>query len=257
MTLEGGTPPKMVATFVTNPVLDNSNKTSPAIIIEWTNPNYRLNTGISSHDVLYTIEFDTVGANFTSPDKGEIIVAKELSKTVTIDELNKAMNAMKMAYKVAHDVEFRVVASINNQAKIASNRDTLDNVVNYEDFLVPPPSEEGTGDLWLTGSGVTSNWTNDPTAHANQKFTKVNNGVYTIEYTFAPGGQYKMLSKPGFWQPQYGRKNGDQGQLNGDLGYNLGKPGQSDPSEFLTPDEAGTYRITVNFYTGKYSLEKL
>ena len=120
-------------------------------------------------------------------------------------------------------------------------------ITPYLDVAVPvPPS----GELYITGNAVASDWTNSPPA--TQKFTKISNTLYEIVIPLMTGSgqQYKFLSTPGAWQPQYGGSSA----TGGDLGYNMGLPGQSDPAAIPAPATAGNYKITVNFKTGKYTV---
>jgi hypothetical protein len=61
--LEGGTDPVLTAS--TNAVsLTPGTETQPGITFNWTNPDYVFTTGVSSQDVTYTIEMDTLGSQF-------------------------------------------------------------------------------------------------------------------------------------------------------------------------------------------------
>jgi hypothetical protein len=106
-------------------------------------------------------------------------------------------------------------------------------------------------ELWITGDATTTSWTNNPTSNPAQKFTHLSSGLFEITIALQPGKVYKFLSKPGFWQPQFGGPSA----TGGDLGANYG-PGQ-DPAAVPTPATAGNYKITVNFITNKYTVEKL
>ena len=68
--------------------------------------------------------------------------------------------------------------------------------------------------------------------------------------------EYKFLSTPGNWQPQYGTKNATGTQLGGTMGYNMGLAGQSDPASIKSPGTTANYKITANFKTGEYKVEK-
>src|SRR5215203_2481520 len=46
------------------------------------------NTGTSSQDVTYTLELNTTGANFKNPLKQEVSTSNELSRELTVKELN-------------------------------------------------------------------------------------------------------------------------------------------------------------------------
>jgi hypothetical protein len=66
---EGGTNPVLSASITGNIPLAFANQDEEALTLAWTNPGYRLTTGISSHDVTYQVEIDTTGSNFTNPDR--------------------------------------------------------------------------------------------------------------------------------------------------------------------------------------------
>ncbi len=65
---EGGTAPVLSASAVTI-TLEPGQEANTALVLDWTNPEYRFTTGVSSQDVTYTLEIDTLGANFASSKK--------------------------------------------------------------------------------------------------------------------------------------------------------------------------------------------
>lgn len=241
----GGTPPVLTASFTGPVVLTIPERTKPAFTLNWTNPDYSFNTGPSSQNVSYTIQVDTTGANFTNPSKQEISVSSDLSKSFTVNEFNQIMARMNLLPEVPHNIETRVLSSINGTVPLISNVITFSGVVPFEDFAVPPPA---TQELYITGDATPSGWTNEPPA--SQKSVTVNKGEYYIVMDFVPGKFYKFLSTLKQWQPQYGGNSA----TGGDIGYNLG--GGNDPDAIPTPAEAGTYKVTLNFTTGKYTVVK-
>lgn len=104
-------------------------------------------------------------------------------------------------------------------------------------------------ELYVTGDAVTPNWVNNPPD--DLKFNQISNGLFEITLPFVPGKQYKFLSSFGNWTPQFGGSS----PTGGDLGANYG--GGSDPSGIPTPDEAGNYKIQVNFLTNTYTVTKV
>jgi starch-binding outer membrane protein SusE/F len=241
---EGGTAPVLTPSTTTDMVLTDANKDKQAIRFSWTNPDYQFTTGVSSQDVTYTLQVDTAGANFTNPDRQEISIAKNLGVTYTVKELNTILTKLNVLENVPHNIEFRIKASLSNAVPLYSNVVKV-KITPYLDVAVPIPP---TGELYFTGSAMPSDWTNNPPA--SQKLTKLSNTLYEGTVSLSPGKQYKFLSTLGFWQPQYGGKEAN----GGDLGYNMG--GGSDPDAIPTPADAGTYKITVNFKTGKYTVQK-
>jgi len=103
-------------------------------------------------------------------------------------------------------------------------------------------------ELYVTGNAdfFPNQWTNNPPA--SQKFTRVSSAVYELTIPLTPGKVIKFLSSAGNWQPQFGG-----GSAPGVLGANYG--GGNDPNVINTPDVAGNYKITVDFYNNTYKLE--
>ena len=112
-------------------------------------------------------------------------------------------------------------------------------------FPNTPPQE-----LYVTGNveSFANAWVNNPPMA--QKFTRLNSAEYEITLAMTPGKVFKFLSNFGNWQPQFGA-----GPSTGFLGANYG--GGSDPGTIDTPATAGNYKITINFYTGTYKLERV
>ncbi len=105
--------------------------------------------------------------------------------------------------------------------------------------------------LWMTGDATTTGWTENPNSNPAQKFTHLSSGLFEITISLVPGKFYKFLSNPGNWQPQFGGSSATGGSLGGNYG------GGSDPAGVPTPATAGSYKITVNFITGNYTVVKL
>ena len=245
---EGGTAPVLTPSSTSNLVLTDGNKNNTAIRFDWTNPNYQFNTGLSSQDVTYVLQVDTAGANFKNPNMQEVAIARELGVTYTVKELNTILTKLNVLENIPHAIEFRLKSTlINNTVPLYSNVVKI-NITPYLDVAVPVPP---TGELYITGDGVPSSWTNSPPAE--QKATKLSNTEYSITMSFTPGKFYKFLSTQGAWQPQYGGTSA----TGGDIGFNMGLPGQSDPDAIPTPTVAGNYKVTLNFKTGKYTVVKL
>ncbi|ODT35779.1 MAG: hypothetical protein ABS67_00625 [Niabella sp. SCN 42-15] len=240
---KGGTEPVLTSPTAGPLVFVKENAEKNAVTFNWTNPNYMLSTGLSSQNVIYFIEIDTAGSNFTNPAKAEVAITSDLSKTFTVKELNTFLNAMDLAFGMAHQVEFRVKSTLaNSSAPLYSNAVKMV-ITPYLDVAVPLPP---TGKLYLTGSSTASGWTNNPPE--TQKFTQKSLTDYSIEIALI-AGQVKFLSTPGNWQPQYGMVENKPGVL----GANMGSG--SDPKE-IDIAASGTYLITVNFKTGRYTVEK-
>lgn len=246
--LESSTPPVLTSSSTAPLVLTRANAEKTAIRFSWTNPNYRFSTGISSQDVTYILQIDKAGQNFSSPARQEISIAKNLDVTYTVAELNNILTKMDLPENVSHPLDFRVRASLaNGTVPLFSNAIRL-NVTPYLDVAVPIPTE---GTLWITGDAVPSGWSNPLTGthETTQKFTKVSNTLYELVLNMPGGGYYKLIQHNGNWGTQYhmlpgGTWEGGEFEMR-----------DADPA-FIGPPSAGTYKITVNFKTGRYSVVK-
>lgn len=243
---EGSTAPALTASSTAPLVLTDANKANQAIKFTWSNPNYQFTTGVSSQTVNYVLQVDTTGSNFTNPARQDVAYTGDLSVAFTVKELNSILTKLDMAENRPHNIEFRVKATLgNNSVPVYSNVIKIV-ITPYLDVAVPIPP---TGELFITGSAMPSDWTNNPPA--TQKFTKISTTEYTITVNLAPGKEYKFLSNLNAWQPQYGGSSA----TGGDLGFNMG--GGNDPAAIPTPGVSGSYKITVFFKTGKYTVVKL
>jgi hypothetical protein len=248
ITFDGGTPP--VLTVSTNNIrLEPGEEGNTAIVLNWTNPDYQFTTGLSSHDVAYTLEMDTLGANFNSSKKITTVIAKELTKTYTVGELNSILgNDMQLQLNPRrnYSLEFRVISSIGSAVSLPSNVIS----VTTKPFAPPPKVEPpASGELYITGNAVASDWTNSPPA--TQKFTRVSNTFYRIEIPLDGGESYTFLPVHGSWDYKYSisTKNDPALIYGGDF--------KSGGEDILAPPVSGTYKIEVDFQIGKFTVTKL
>lgn len=249
---EGGTAPVLTASTTAPLVLTGANAANTALRFSWTNPNYRTTTGVSSLDVSYTLQVDTTGSNFTNPRMQEVTVSKDLSKAFTVKELNALFGGgplqMNLAPGMAHNIEFRLKAStVSGAVPLYSN--VIKTVITpYLDVAVALPT---TGDLWATGDAFTSGWAN-PLGNpydVSQKFTRVSSTKYELVVDMPGNGNYKLLQDNGRWDTQYHMVAG------GTWAAGSFEKKDADPG-FSGPPTAGTYKITVDFVTGTYTVVK-
>ncbi len=229
-------------------------ESNTAITFNWTNPEYRFTSGISSQDVNYTFEMDTAGTNFTSAKKFETIYSKDLSKSFTVGELNNILgNTMLLPInnpRRTYNFEVKVTASIgpSKAAPMASN------IFKFTASpFTPPPKVEvpANGTLWMVGDAGFGGWNNPLIApyDASQKFTKISNTLYQLTVNLPGGGGYKLIQIAGDWGSQYHMTTGTWATGNFEKK-------DSDP-QFPGVPSAGTYRITVDFQLGVYNVVKL
>lgn len=252
---EGATAPVLTASTTAAMVLNKNNKDDVAVKFTWTNPDYRFTTGVSSQDVTYTLQFDTAGVNFTSPNIQERAIAKELGVTLTVKDLNSFLSKMELKAGTAYNMDIRVKASLINSALPLYSNVIKIKITPYLDFAVEPPGTAGNnyndGTLWVVGDAFAGGWNNPLLAPYNvsQKFTRVDVLHYELTVPFNATGGYKLVQTMGVWGTQYHALDGTAA-LSGDF-----EKRDADP-QFPSPG-AGNYKIEVNFQTGKYKLTKL
>src|ERR1700760_4218093 len=113
----GGTAPVLSASVAANStlVLSPADSTNQAITFSWTNPNYTFSNGVSSLNVNYTLEIDTVGSNFTNPKLVQITIASNLSQSFTVGNLNNQLfGFLGLETGVPHNIAMRVVSFLNS-----------------------------------------------------------------------------------------------------------------------------------------------
>jgi starch-binding outer membrane protein SusE/F len=253
---EGGTAPVLTASSTADLVLTRANAEKSAVIFYWTNPDYKFNTGVSSQDVTYTLQIDTTGSNFLNPNIQELAISNDLKRDILVKDLNGYLTKLNLDNDVKYSIEFRLKSSLVNGSALLFSNVIKMNITPYLDVALPIPN---TGELYITGNAVASDWTNSPPV--TQKFTTVSSTEFSITVDLVSGSDkaYKFLTTLGAWQPQYGRKKGTSGTWDtGDLGLNNNTPGyDSDPDGIPSPAVSGKYKITLNFKTGKYKAEKI
>ncbi len=251
ISVEASTPPVLTATpLVTlgaNTTLLQTDSLKPFMKLSWTNPAYRFTTGISSQNVNYVLQIDTTGSNFTNPNKKEVSISQGLDSSFTVRTFNTLLaNVME---NVPHNIEMRIKATIGAAGSLPLYSNVIKMTVTpYLDVAVPVPAG---GNLWITGDAVSSGWSNPLAAPylSNQKFSKVSTTVYELTLSMPGGGGYKLLQDNGDWSTQYHMKTGgtwDGGEF---------EKKDADPG-FSGPPSAGTYKISVNFKTGRYTVTK-
>ncbi len=245
---EGGTKPVLSSSTATVP-MSFVNKDKPAITISWTNPNYMFNTGLSSQDVSYLVEIDTVGSNFTNPQRQSITVIKDMNVTLTQGELNGyLLNQLLLKADMNHEIAMRVTASLGgNTAALVSNVLTL----TIKPFSIPPVvAPPASGHLFLVGNATPGGW-NNPVPVPSQEFTKMSNTMYELTVNIVAGGSYLFLPVNGDWTNKYGTTgaNNSNNVNGGDF--------RDGGGDILAPSVSGAHKIVVDFQRGKFTVTKL
>lgn len=250
---EGGTPPVLTAsTAAVNLLPPPADESAEAIRFNWTNPEFRFTTGISSQDVNYKLEFDTVGANFGSKSKYLTTIARDLSKRYTVAELNAVLgNSMLLPFGRKYNLEARITSTIGTSTVALTSNKVAFTATPY----APPPKVPLplTGKLYIVGNATPGGW-NNPVPTPSQEFTKVSNTEYTITLPLSGAGNfYLFLPENGSWSSKFAvPDNSVSGVSNGGEFRFFSSGGQDIPA----PAAPGNYRITVDFQKGLFTVVK-
>ena len=260
VTFQGGTAPVLSATATDSIPLSEATKGNQAVTFKWTNPNYQFSNGGSSLNVTYNLEFDTVGANFTSPHMQTVQISPDLSTSFTVGALNGLIaNGLQLSFNQPHNIQVRVVAQMAPYTSgspavspLSSNALTF----SVTPFAPPPavtPPASGTLAL-VGGDAVLGAWTNP--VPASQVFTQVSPTDYQLTIALSGGDptsgndQYLVLPVNGSWSHKYScAKTSAQPFSGGTFGLDLS-------DNFPGPTAAGTYKFDVNFQTGIITVTK-
>ena len=248
---EGGNPPSLSAS-TTNVTLEPGLEANTAIVLKWTNPDYKFTTGISSQDVSYILEMDTLGANFSSSKKYTTVISRDLSKTFTVGELNGILGntmVLQLDPRRLYTLQVRITSSISSTLKLTSN------VISFtaKPFAPPPKiTPPASGNLYIVGDATPGGWpplSNDPSV---EKFTKISATYYQLTIHLNADKEFKYVEIPGQWVQQWSVKTeqavGDPSTMNADLYFN--------GANCRAPSVTGNYKITVDFQTGTYNMVK-
>ena len=240
----GGTAPVLSASATDSIPLHFTDSAKNAVTFSWTNPNYEFSNGISSLNVTYYLDIDTLGGNFSSPVLQTVSIASDLSKSYTEGAFNSMLaNGMSLSTGQPHQIQARVTAFLATN-ELPLNSSVLNFTVTP---YAPPPvlAPPASGTLYIVGSAVGS-W-NNPVADANaQIFTQVSPTEYKITTKLIGGQEYKFIAVNGSWSQQWSVATGDTYPNGGPLVFN--------GNNCIAPSTTGTYVIDVNFQTGKFTV---
>jgi hypothetical protein len=247
-TFVSGTAPVFAASVKDSIGLNFNTENDNAVTFSWSNPNYQFASGVSSHNVSYSLEIDTAGANFNGKNKITVSISQDLTVTYTQKAFNILISDLKVRTGRVAQLEMRVIASIGSKAtSIASNK-LVFKVLPY----APPPKVPvpTAGTLWVVGNAFASGWSNPLPApfDVSQKFTKVSDTQYELVVDMLSTGNYKLIQEQGVWGTQYKK-------LAGDANSGTFEKKDADPG-FDAPAVAGKYKLVFDFQAGTYTVTK-
>jgi len=244
---QGGTEPVLTASS-NSITLGFATQSDRAVLLNWTNPDYSFNTGLSSQDVTYTLEIDTVGANFTNPKKQQVTIANNLSLDLTQGVLNDyLLNQLELKPAMQHQIEMRLISSIGGTeaTKLISNKLAY----TVTPYAIPPKvTPPASNELYMVGNASPGGWTN-PVPSA-QKFTRVSETLYELTVDITPGGSYLFLPVNGSWTKYGFIGSNNTNNVNGD-------DFKAEGGDMIAPSTSGSHKIVVDFQRGKWTITKL
>jgi len=249
---EGGTAPTLTSTAADSISLPVSDTTATAVTFSWTNPNYQFSDGVSSLNVSYYLEFDTVGGNFSSPDLAQVGISSQLSVTYTVAQLNTVLsNQMGLQTDVQHNIQVRIESFLApSTAGTAPAVPEYSNALSYTvtPYTPPPAVSPLPTALWITGSATADGWmvAGQPSSIAGQQFTEVSPTIWTITMPLI-GGQQFLIVPANNWNNKYATTNSSAPTTGGTFAYNAA-------NNFNGPTASGTYTVTFNFQNGNYTI---
>jgi hypothetical protein len=154
---------------------------------------------------------------------------------------------MLLAPGKEHNLEVRVRAAIGNTATAVFSNSISIKATPYA--LPPKVAPPTTGALYIVGNATPGGW-NNPVPVPSQQFTRVSETLYEITLDMVGGGAYLLIPTNGQWAK-----------------YNVNDdtiPGIAEGGDFFRegsrdipgPAAAGTYKITVDFQRGKFTVVK-
>lgn len=256
-----GTAPILSASLADSIPLDTSKRNNPVITFNWTNPNYLFSNGVSSLNVTYNIDVDTLGANFTSPKKQTLQVVSALDTTLTTDQVNSiAANGLGLNVGQTHTLQVRVTSFLAPYTSGSANIAPLaSNVLVYKVVPYSPPpavTPPSSGQLFMVGGDpLLGAWANP--VPATQQFAKLSDTHYQLTIKLSGGSsgnsndQYLLIPVNGSWSSKYACvKTSSQPVSGGTFGFNSPSGGSQYSQNFPGPSSAGTYLFDVDFQKG-------
>lgn len=205
------------ATTGTTVVLEQDNADETFAILNWTA------TDFGGRTVNYSVEMDKAGNNFTKAR--DIVTIKELSQTLTVEDINSALILYGIEPGQETEIEIRVRSWVDYISYPARSNVLKFTVTPYQ--LTFPP-------LYINGDAQGWNWANAV------MLTSTTPNVYTGKAKFQTNGKFRF-----FIQPDWSIPGNEMGFSN--------FPVASLPAEFVTGND-GDNNIQFTGLTADYNI---
>ncbi len=225
------------ATTVAVPASDSL---KDVLTLTWSDPAYTTDTA----SYKFLVEIDSAGRNFSKANVRE--VKGKRSTTFTARELNNIMLGYGFEFNKPYDLYVRVTSSYAN-----NNERKVSNVVKIKGtpYKIPPKvALPTTGKLFIVGNATQGDWSN-PVPVPTQEFTRIDETTFGGIFKLNGGKEYLILPLNGNWDNKFSVGNKGLAGLaaGGDFGFNLS-------DNFPGPVADGTYKILLDFQTGKFTV---
>jgi starch-binding outer membrane protein SusE/F len=114
--------------------------------------------------------------------------------------------------------------------------------------VVPYTGPQLPTNLFLVGGATPAGWANPASGPTVQQLQRLNSSVWEITINFSAAGEFLILPVAGDWSNKYAVADKNLAGLSGGgaFGFNLN-------DNFPGPATAGSYKLTVNFATGRFT----
>jgi len=207
----------------------------------WTKPAYT----VDSATIKYIIEIDSSSRNFSKAVTRTFSGA--IRTTYTNKELNDIFFGLGFTFNVAYDIDVRITSSHANNNEVLRSNTVKIRVTPYK---VPPRVALPTSSrLFIVGGGTDFDWANSSTVNAAEEFARLNETTWAGVFNLKAGGEYLILPVKGDWSNKFAiSSTGNAAQRTG------GSFGFNSNDNFPCPTTAGSYRVTIDFQAGTYSV---
>jgi len=186
-------------------------------------------------EVMYDLQMAASGTDFAEP---VVILSTNNEKdSVTVGDVNNKLLTNDFTFAVAHDLEFRLMATIHDDLDTLYSDVLSLSITPFEKIIIYPS-------LWVPGDYWTPNWS---PGDSPQLYSLKSNGKYEGYVYFEAGSKiYKFTSMPDWNGTNYGYDSGDdyEGTLSDDSGAGN-----------LSMANAGFYKINVDVPALTYKTE--
>jgi starch-binding outer membrane protein SusE/F len=245
-----------------DPVLDMSQANAPAIVnpddgdsfildqgqagellteITWTRARYNI---ANLANPRYLVQVDVSGNNFANAR--DLAASVDTVVTITHQQLNTRLMALELEPGVPHQIQFRVLASISDNA-------VYDNLVSDPVTITVTPFDADAADevkpIYMLGNGTEAGWNNN----AAIEMYHIEDGIFGLVANLGQSGNMvKFISVLGQWAPQWGQESGTAEE--GTLAY---RPTEDvpDPEPInIGALEPGLYRVVADTANLTYTI---